>query len=126
MKVRGHELSRFFADWPMGDNWYVNDGGWEEDDAGDPVLVAGASYDLLDIVPNLSWQGLSEGSPSAMPDVVKIGTEEIRTGELGLSVSRVWRAWKKMRTHQTFLVEVPVEDASEFAVLVRARKWRTK
>ena len=49
MEVTGAELKAFFRDWPMGDDWYHEDGLIEVDDeTGEAIVSLEDTYDLDD------------------------------------------------------------------------------
>jgi len=59
MRVKGYELQQFYKDWPMGDDWYHEDGDLSTNKNG-LILEPGDTYDLVDAIGAVVWQGSGE------------------------------------------------------------------
>ena len=101
MKALGSEIMAFYEAWPVGDDWYQEDG-YEPDDDGKLPLDPSKSYDVEDVLGYFAWQGNGK-----MPKT--------------LLVEDVFAAWRGDKRPYTVLLSP--EDAEKFKALCAEHGW---
>lgn len=123
MKIKGADIIRFMAEWPVPEGVYIVEAPFEED--GDPSVlrwVEGCEFDEYDMAPAVD--------PAAMYDVKwgSFGWQGSSPPPSGFEwdIGRHLRKWLKAQTETSFAVTVPNEQVEEFRALCMARGWKVR
>lgn len=112
MKVLGADLLAFYQEWPMGDDWYHDDGDYEGDTEGHLVGVDPAGkYDLEMAIGAILWQG-----SSAVPSFIEVNGKRVPVKQWSdydyeVSLPALFRAWKSTRVSLVVTLEGEHEAA---------------
>jgi hypothetical protein len=116
MKATGAELMAFYEAWPMGSDWYHEDG-TDVDDEGNLILDATAEYDVEEVIGFLCWQG--DGN---LPSSIQINDIKVRVYPSdGPRVEDVFRAWRGDAIG--YVVRVKASEAQDLRDLCAIRGW---
>jgi hypothetical protein len=135
MKATGAEIMAFYAAWPVGGDFYHDDG-YETDNDGNLSLDPAEEYDVGEAIGYLAWQGDGKQPKSIEINGVKVRIPSDWTGPSAEDVFKAWRGDK--RAHVVMLVfkawrgdkrahVVMLEPAqvAEFKAVCAERGWET-
>jgi hypothetical protein len=119
MKATGAEIMAFYAAWPVGGDFYHDDG-YETDNDGNLSLDPAEEYDVGEAIGYLAWQGDGKQPKSIEINGVKVRIPSDWTGPSAEDVFKAWRGDK--RAHVVMLEPAQV---AEFKAVCAERGWET-
>jgi len=121
-KTTGAELIAFYKAWPVGPDWYHDDGFFEEEEDG---TITGVDPEETFEEPRarealgyLCWQG-----PGNCPSSIEVNGTRIRVPEdwSGPDIFEVFKVW--VGCQQTLRVVLKPEDVKKFKALCAEHGW---
>jgi len=120
MKALGAEINAFYRDWPLGDEWYHDEGTADVDEDGDLLLEPGQKHDLGEVIGYLAWQGESD-----QPNHVRINGKKISTWTATF-LDQVFKAWRHSPTHEIVVLSVPSDQVENLLAFAREHGCNVK
>jgi hypothetical protein len=119
--ARGSEIIAFFREWPVGDDFYREDGFLEEASDGSIVgLDPSEECHVFEAIGVLIWQGDGPCPSSVEINGVRIPID-VEDGWSGPDPEAVFRAWRGDR--RRYLVMVEPRDVAEFESMCAEKGW---
>lgn len=110
LKVVGKLLNEFYVAWPLGDDWYHDDGTLTASQDGSLVLDPEEEYEITEALGFIAWQGEGERPLSINVCGRTLLTNQDWDG--GLDLVDVFEAWKREKDSDSTLNEPGHSDES--------------
>jgi len=115
MKVLGAELQAFYVAWPLGGDWYHEDGDLGIDEQGRLVLELAKRYNIDRALGCVEWQG--SGGPPLYVDIngIRVLTDSVAF------LPEVFEAWS--RDQVIVAVNLPAAQFDKLAKFAQECGW---